>query len=484
VRQEKLNYSGYTAMQIESINQLRLSTQFLIASFPVVGLCTMLIGLWISSEVKTGIARRLGSETALYVDGYVSKRLEFLPGNKALTPASIQSLDSLLSSTPLGEKVNAIYLWGPSGKIIYCKNKSLVGNSFPIDSGLAEAYAGNPSSEIIRPSEDSLKNDLQEWDTLIDSYVPIRREETEDIVAVAEFFLATDELNREAKMAELHSWSIVAAVFGLAYILLFKIVRNGSNIIDCQRASLNEKLALVIALNNQNNQLHEKVSQAAARVTTLNEDFLHRISADLHDGPAQDLGLALMKVKTLCDTCADCPRRNEINENNDLESPTVRLLLETALAELRAISAGLQLPNLSCLATNQIILRAVNDYQCKFDAAVDVDLPDEEREASFPVKISLYRILQESLSNGYRHANGLNQIVRVRYDDTCVHVEVTDGGQGFDIESVPARGHLGIKGMRERVEVLGGDFKLLSSPGHGTVVRVGLPLIVPGDQHG
>jgi signal transduction histidine kinase len=160
------------------------------------------------------------------------------------------------------------------------------------------------------------------------------------------------------------------------------------------------------------------------------------------------------------------------------------MLLQAALAELRTISAGLQLPNLGSLSTNQIVMRAVNDYRSKVDRIVDVDLPDEEREASLPSKITLYRILQESLLNGYRHANGVNQQVRIHYDNTCVHVEITDGGQGFDIEAIPDHGHLGIKGMRERIEVLGGDFKLYSAPGNGTVIRVGLPLIVPGDDDG
>jgi signal transduction histidine kinase len=471
-------------MQLIHFHKMRLSTQFLIASFPVIGLCTILIGTWIGAEVKIGIANRLGSETAFYVEGYISKRLEFVPGGNELTDQSIQTLDLILDNTALGKKVNALHIWGPGGKLIYCKNKPLIGKSFPVEYGLEEAYSGNISTEIISPFKDGLHPELLKWDTLIDAFVPIRHEETEDVIAVAEFFLATGELNREARMAELHSWFIVAAVFGLAYILLFKIVHNGSNMIDSQRESLNEKLSMVTALHEQNLQLHEKVRHAAARVTTLNEDFLHRISADLHDGPAQDLGLALMKVQTLCETCGQCPHRQKIEENNMLESPSVRMLLLAALAELRTISAGLQLPKLNALTTNRIILRAVDDYQAKVDAHVEVALPEDEREASLPVKIALYRILQESLLNGFRHANGVNQKVQVRYDDTCVHVDITDGGQGFRVDAIPENGHLGIKGMRERIEVLGGDFKLNSSPGNGTLIRVGLPLIVPGDEHG
>lgn len=471
-------------MQLIQFRRLRLSVQFLIASFPVIGLCTILIGSWIGAEVKVGIANRLGSEAALYVEGYISKRLEFVPDGKGLTGESVHSLDVLLANTALGKKVNAIHIWGPDGKLIYCKNKSLIGKEFPIEYGLGEAYSGNISAEIIRPPKTGLHTELMKWDTLIDVFVPVWHEETENVVAVAEFFLMTGELNREARMAELHSWFIVSAVFGLAYVLLFKIVHNGSNMIDSQRESLNEKLEMVTTLHEQNLQLHEKVRHAAARATTLNEDFLHRISADLHDGPAQDLGLALMKVQTLCETCGQCPHRQKIEERNNVESPSVRTLLQAALAELRSISAGLQLPKLNALTTNQIILRAVDDYRFKVDAQVEVALPGEERDASLPVKITLYRIVQESLLNGYRHANGTSQKVQVCYDDTCVYVDITDAGQGFQVDAIPANGHLGIKGMRERVEVLGGDFKLNSAPGTGTLIRVGLPLVVPGDQHG
>ncbi|SMP66626.1 sensor histidine kinase [Noviherbaspirillum suwonense] len=470
-------------MKFSSFDHFRLSSQFLIASFPVIALCTILVGSWVGYTVKNGVAHRLGGDAALYVDTLLSHRLQFRPGTHDLTPASITALDSFLVDTGLEKKVAALYLWAPAGKLIYSKNKTLLGKSFPVSEGLSDAYAGNIYSEIISPSNNEPENDLRDLGTLIESYAPIRREGTDEILAVAEFFMTTEELNREAEMAELDSWLIVGAVFGAAYVLLFQIVRNGSNMIDAQRASLREKLDLVTALNEQNSVLHDKVKLAAARVTTLNEDFLHRISADLHDGPAQDLGLALMKVETLCDACETCPRKQELQERNDRESPTVRALLKAALGELRTIAAGLQLPDLETLSIRQVVMRSVHDYQIKVHMPVDVVMPEEERDVILPVKITLYRILQESLLNGYRHANGVNQRVELWYDDSCVHVRIADGGMGFDLEAVPEHGHLGIKGMRERVEALGGDFGLHTCPGHGTVIQAGLPFRVRSDEH-
>jgi signal transduction histidine kinase len=465
---------------------LRLSTQFLIASFPVILLCTVLIGSWIGHKVRTGMARRIGSEAAIYVDGYIESRLEFAENGMELTPASARSMDSLLRTTKLGEKVAAIYLWGPAGKLIYSRNKSLEGRNFPIDKGLAAAYAGNVYAEIVSPnlSDLGIEKDLRQWKHLIDSYVPIRKMGTEQTLATAEFFLTTDQLDQEVRAAELESWAIVAGVIGLAYFLLYGIVRNGSDMIDSQRSDLRMQLDLVTSLNRQNEQLNERVRAAAAKVTELNENFLRRISADLHDGPAQDLSLALMKVQTLCHGCEACQSKQRLEEElHTPGAPSVRALLQTALSELREIAAGLQLPNLDPLSVNQIVLRSVGDYKVKVGVAVDVDVPAGEVAASLPVKITLYRILQESLSNGYRHADGKDQRVRVQYADEWVYVEVRDGGDGFDVDAVPDNGHLGLKGMRERVEVLGGSFKIDSTPGEGVTVLFGLPLAAQGEAH-
>lgn len=91
-------------MQLIQSGQLRLSTQFLIASLPIIGFCTIMIGLWIGAEVKTEITHRLGYENAVYVESFISKRLEFVQGGNELTSESIQALDLLLINTGLGEK--------------------------------------------------------------------------------------------------------------------------------------------------------------------------------------------------------------------------------------------------------------------------------------------------------------------------------------------------------------------------------------------
>ena len=107
------------------------------------------------------------------------------------------------------------------------------------------------------------------------------------------------------------------------------------------------------------------------------------------------------------------------------------------------------------------------------------DVPDE---APLPVKITLFRVLQESLANGFRHAGGSDQRVTLTQRDGHVVAEVADGGKGFDPGSDADAGHLGLAGMRERVEILGGTFSVQSALGHGTLIRAALPLRLPEQE--
>ena len=85
----------------------------------------------------------------------------------------------------------------------------------------------------------------------------------------------------------------------LIFILLSGFVKRASDTIDQQKVELSNQVTRLTELLEQNRGLHERVRRAAARVTTLNERLLRRIGSELHDGPAQDLSLSLLKLDTL-----------------------------------------------------------------------------------------------------------------------------------------------------------------------------------------
>jgi signal transduction histidine kinase len=477
-------------MKIKPFSQQSLWCQFVVASFPIFLISTLLIGSWVSKKIENGVAHRLGGVTALYVESFIGIYLQSAARGGDLTAQDQAALQSILTGTPLGKKIVAFKVWNREGKILYSQNSSIIGKSFPIEHGLADAYAGNIHSEISEFSHTEHVTEQSGGDRLIETYVPIRAPGDERVIAVAEFYQTTEELSREANLAKLQSWVIVAATFLIIYLLLLGLVRKGSDTIARQQRELEHQIGMLTELNEQNQMLHDRVQRAAARVTSLNENFLRRISSDLHDGPGQDLGFALMQMDTIGERCMVCPGREHAHTFGAGDFHTLSQSLKSAMAELRSISAGLCLPDIASLPVHEVVARAVRDYEGKSGAAVRLvappgmqgTQPELELESVLPVKITLYRVLQESLANGFRHAGGIGQSVCMTEAEGKIHLRINDAGKGFLPEDTTDAKHLGLKGMRERVEILGGTFHIDSSAS-GTVIHVILPLTVPGMNH-
>lgn len=130
--------------------------------------------------------------------------------------------------------------------------------------------------------------------------------------------------------------------------------------------------------------------------------------------------------------------------------------------------------------------RAVEDHRRRARTPVALELGDLPEQAEPAVKISLFRALQELLSNATRHGGGTNVVVKVAGGEGgpggghTLRLRVTDDGPGFDPAQLGAAEGLGLAGVREQAELLGGSFELASRPGEGTKVDVWWPL---GPRH-
>jgi signal transduction histidine kinase len=469
---------------VVAFSRLSLSRQFLIASFPILVLGMLAIGWWVGGRIERGVVNRIGAMTSLYVDSFVAPHLQHLVHEDALGQDSRAALGALLTETPLGKKIVAFKIWDRTGRVLYSPNAGLIGRTFPIDEGLAGAFAGSVHSEISDLSKGENQFESRKWPRLIETYSPIHADRLGTVLAVAEFYQPTDELDRETRAAQLRSWLVVAGTMLFMYLLIFGLVRRGSQTIDAQRQQLSAKVSELSALVTQNARLHDKVRRAAVRATALNERFLRRISADLHDGPAQDLALALMRFETMTDICGNCEKWGGAERSAQEDFRAIRSALQSAFAELRSISLGLQLPEIDLLSSGRIAERAARDFEGKTGAAVSLSTACGPGELSLPVKIALYRVIQESLANGFRHGGGSGLRVEVASSEGQLTVVVSDNGVGFDPGRLDAQGRVGLEGMRERVEILGGSFQVRTAPGEGTVVCVRLPMQVQGMENG
>jgi signal transduction histidine kinase len=431
------------------------------------------IGLWIGNEIKNGVIHRTGATTALYVDSFVAPILQELGSTGTLSPEHHEQLDKLLQDTSMGQQIVTFRVWDPTGKVIFSTDDSTVGQTFPIGEGLALAILGQVSSEISQLEAEENAPQRAIRSELLETYSPVRLSGTNEVIAVAEFYQTVDALNQEIAAAQRRSWLVVGAVTLIIYLLLAGFVRRASDTIEVQQATLNDQIARLKELLAQNRELHDRVRRAAGSVATLNERFLRRTGSELHDGPSQDLGLALLKLDALIGRS----EQGQVAPAFVEELTRIQSSLVTAQKEIRAISTGLSLPQLAELSLQETVIRAVRAHERRTGSRVKLDVASIPEQAALPVKITVYRVLQESLNNAFRHAGGADQQIRVFMDGGLLAIEVSDQGPGFVMQpSATFNGRLGLAGMRERVESLGGTFSVKSEIGKGTQVMARLSL--------
>ena len=196
-----------------------------------------------------------------------------------------------------------------------------------------------------------------------------------------------------------------------------------------------------------------------------------RWARELHDETLQALG-GLRLLLSSAERESDPAKRGELivhaREQVTAEIENLRnLITELRPAELDEI--GLE-SALEALATR----RAAGDsLDVRVDVDLGVDTSDRERRLPAPIESTVYRLVQEALTNVAKHAGADRVDVRVGVVNGSVDVTVSDNGAGFEPESVS--GGWGVVGMQERVALLNGRFELESSPGGGTKVHAILP---------
>lgn len=455
--------------------RLTFAAQFLAFGLIVLVGGMLTVGVWIQREIREGVTNRTAGVTSLYVNSLLLPHIESLADGSSLDDEAVATFDRMLTETELARDIVAFKIWAPNGTILYSPNEALRGQVFAVDGHLSEAFQGGVVSHISDLSEPENAFESQFWDSLIETYAPIRLESSERPVAVAEFYQTPDALLDEINSAQRRSWVVVGLATAAMYVLLAGIVGRASRVMESQRRELEDNVARLGRLLEQNQTLQNRMRAAAGRTTALNEQYLRRISADLHDGPAQEVSLALLRLESL--------NRSADDADNGDDVETIRHSLDSAMADIRAIAGGLRLPELEGLSPADTAQRVVDDFERVTKTKVELDAETAPPRASLPIKITIYRVLQEALANSYRHAPGSAQRVDLRTDEQDIVLKVADNGPGFDPEAVAGNGALGLSGIRERVEMLGGRVEIDSGTRKGTTVTARVPLQEQGDGH-
>lgn len=200
------------------------------------------------------------------------------------------------------------------------------------------------------------------------------------------------------------------------------------------------------------------------------EQERRRWARDLHDETLQGLGALRLLLSTAMRS-----------DDQELRSRVVRAIdqLDVEIENLRALVTELRPAALDELGLAAALRSLVERVTTQDDVAVELDVRLRwetggagERLAG-EIEETIYRLVQESVRNVLRHANASSVAIEVSEEDEAVTVSVRDDGEGFEADE-PTRG-LGLLGMRERIDLVGGELEVSSRPGEGTAVVARLP---------
>ena len=222
-----------------------------------------------------------------------------------------------------------------------------------------------------------------------------------------------------------------------------------------------------------------QVEQLLAQVVLAQEEERKRISVDLHDSVAQWLVAASYHIQT-------CRHILSGNGNAKVQEELISMdsTITKSLKELRRVVIGLRPPALDELGLTHALRKSVEDLQVdgldsKF---IEVGLPCRLPSS---VEIAAYRVIQEALNNIRKHAGATKVNVRLQFLKEKLLVDISDNGKGFDLsqtmDSAVDVGHVGLIGMKQRAEMLGGDIKIKTGEGGGTNIVLTLPIQQPAE---
>lgn len=234
--------------------------------------------------------------------------------------------------------------------------------------------------------------------------------------------------------------------------------------------------SLVRELNERNLELRA----LSERSINALEEERRRIALTLHDDTGQALSMLIINLESL---------ENQIpGDESSLREKliTTRQLAQGSLANLRKIVYGLRPTILDDLGLVPAIRWYARTNLEEAGIMIDITANGEVEPLSPQLNSTLFRIAQEAVNNIVRHSNAEKVEIILRQRDEHILLEVKDDGQGFNLASFREKAlqlqHLGLLGIQERAELMGGEAKLSSAPGSGTQILVSVPYRPPGEK--
>ncbi len=461
---------------------LSLYRRFTITAAVVISIGMVMLGTWVAARISHAVVQASAANAALYLTGFIEPHVKELATGDVLSAPSRQHIDQMFERIVGQSKVVGIKIWARGGKLAYSSDKLRIGSVFAESKHLLLAWAGSIEAEYNNLSDPESEMERRLGLPLLEIYTPIRDLKTNEIIAVAEIYEIAERLQNDLRSAFLQSVLVVGSLALVMIGALFHIVSRGSDTIDSQRAALAERVDDLSRLLLEKRQLQRRIALANRRAVETNEEVMRRVGAELHDGPAQSIGFALLRLDAIRPQLAasaagsDAPdvrgnARDTKDRRGDIE--LIRSALQDGLKELRAVCSGLSIPELVGATLPHVLKTAVRNHE--FRTRTDVELVLAEglpTTLDMPLATCVYRLVQEGLNNAYRHGNASDQKVEAEVIGDRLRLVVSDTGGGLKdvVRDQASLGGLGLRGLRNRIVSLGGDFEVVSKVDSGVTL--------------
>lgn len=246
-------------------------------------------------------------------------------------------------------------------------------------------------------------------------------------------------------------------------------------IMEATVVDLNDFYEQTAALSERLEKLSLEVQQLGSKPQFLGtetkeqviQEERRRIARELHDSVSQQLFAAMMMISALNE------RADKFDEKEQKQLKMIEHVLSQAQSEMRALLLHLRPISLESKSLKSGIEGLLVELQTKVQMKIHWDIEDVKLPEG--VEDHLFRIAQELLSNTLRHSHATTLEVYLRQLDSTVLFKIEDNGVGFNSEEI-LPGSYGINNMKERVQGLGGQVRIVSFPNQGTTIEIKIPL--------
>ncbi len=224
------------------------------------------------------------------------------------------------------------------------------------------------------------------------------------------------------------------------------------------------------------NQSKEQLRFLSSRLLEAQEEERKRIAGELHDSIGQSLAAIKFNVENVLEKIGKAVNGRILNSLEQIIP-----LVQNSMEEARRIYTGLRPSMLDDLGIIATIGWFCREFQKTYQSiCVEQQMGIEEIEISEPLKIVIFRIVQEALNNIAKHSGAELVNLCLERREGCLELTIEDNGSGFDVDSALVKGShakgLGIAGMKERTELSGGTFCMESVIGEGSTVHAVWPM--------